>query len=108
MGIGDQCEYINEVNWPGKLLKKGYKIEKLFTYIGDEEDKLLWIPGEVIEVLTRYDNKIVASIKWDEDMIGARESDESDESLYKTKWNPDKPDPGAWRQDLQHLMLKME
>ena len=53
MRIGDQCEYIKEVNWPGKLVKKGYKIENLFTYIGDEEDKLLWIPGEVIEVLTR-------------------------------------------------------
>ena len=50
----------------------------------------------------------MASIKWDEDMIGARESDEYDESLYKTKWNPDKPDPGAWRQDLRHLMLKMD
>ena len=82
MGIGDQCEYINEVNWPGKLLKKGYKIEKLFTYTEDEEDKLLWIPGEVIEVLSRNDNKIVASIKWGEDIIGARESDESNKYLY--------------------------
>ena len=75
MGIGDQCEYINEVNRPGKLLKKGCKIEKLFTFIGDEEDKLLRIPGEVIKVTTRNDNKTVASIKWDEDMIGAGESD---------------------------------
>ena len=52
MGIGDQCEYMNEVNWPGKLLKKGYNIEKLFTYIGDEEEKLSRIPGEVIDVLS--------------------------------------------------------
>ena len=106
MGIEYQCEYINEVNWPGKSLKKGYKIEKLFTYIGDEEDKLVRIPGEVI--LTRNDKKIMASVKQDEDKIGAEESAEPDEYLYKTKWNPDKPDPGAWRQDLQHLMLKIE
>ena len=108
MGVGDQCEYMNEVNWPNKGLKRGYKLEKLFIYPEDEEDKLIWVPGMVTEVLSRNDEKIVASVKWDKDMIGEGESDESDEQLLKSKWNPDTPKPGAWRQDLRHLMLNID
>ena len=108
MGVGDQCEYMNEVNWPDKSLKVGYELEKLFVYPEDEEDKLIWVAGVVTEVLSRSGEKILASIKWDEDMIGEGESDESDEQLLKSKWNPDTPKPGAWRQDLRHLMITIE
>ena len=86
-------------------------MEKLFVYPEDEEDKLIWIwvPGVVTEVLSRNGEKILASIKWDEDMIGEGESDESDEQLLKSKWNPDSmPKPGAWRQDLHRLMLNID
>ena len=108
MGVGDQCEYMNEVNWPDKGLRWGYKLEKLFIYPEDEEDKLIWVPGRVTEVLSRNDEKIVASVKWDKDMIGEGESDESDEQPLKSKWNPDTPKPGAWRQDLRHLLLNID
>ena len=108
MGVGDQCEYMNEVNWPDKSLKVGYELEKLFVYPEDEEDKLIWVAGVVTEVLSRSGEKILASIKWDEDMIGEGESDESDEQLLKSKWNPDTPKPGAWRQDLRHLMITID
>jgi len=30
MGVGDQCEYMSEVNWPDKGLRRGYELEKLF------------------------------------------------------------------------------
>ena len=63
MGAGDQCEYRNEVNWPDKSLKVGYELEKLFVYPEDEDDKLIWVPGMVTEVLSRNGEKIVASIK---------------------------------------------
>ena len=89
-------------------MKKGYEIEKLFAYKKDDEDKLTWVPGVVTNVLSRNDEKIVATIKWDEKMIADGESDESDEHLFKNKWNPSLPKPGAWRQDLRHLMLKIE
>ena len=65
----------------------------------------------VTEVLSRNDEKIVASIKWDKDMIGEGESDESDESdeqLLKSKWSPDTLRPGAFRQDLHRLMLNID
>jgi len=61
---------MNEVNWPDKGLRRGYMLEKLFIYPKDEEDKLIWVPGKVTDVLSRNDEKIVASIKWDKDMIG--------------------------------------
>ena len=34
MGVYDQSEYLNEVNWPETTLKKGYKIEKFFCISG--------------------------------------------------------------------------
>ena len=81
---------------------------KLFIYPEDEEDKLIWVPGMVTEVLSRNDEKIVASIKWDKDMIQEGESDESDEQLLKSKWSPDTLRPGAFRQDLHRLMLNSD
>ena len=38
LGIGDQSEYMNAVNWSEKLLKKGYQIEKLFMYPKKDEE----------------------------------------------------------------------
>ena len=46
-------------------------------------------------MLSRNGEMILASIKWDKDMIGEGESDESDEQLLKSKWNPDTPEPAA-------------
>ena len=37
MGIWDGAEYMNEVNWPEKSLKTGYKIEMCFSYPDAEE-----------------------------------------------------------------------
>ena len=108
MGVGDQCKYMNEVNWPDKSLKVGYELEKLFVYPKDEEYKFIWVPVMVTEVLSRNGEKIVASIKWDKDMIGEGGSDESDEQLLKSKWNPDTPKPGAWRQDLHCSIIKID
>ena len=48
---------------------------------------------------------IVATVKWDIDCIGEGEADVTEsEILKKNLWNPDKPKPGAWREDLRHLM----
>ena len=37
MGIWDGAKYMNEVNWPEKKLKEGYRIDMYFLY--PEEDK---------------------------------------------------------------------
>ena len=41
MGIWDQAEYMNEVNWPEKKLKQGYHIEMYFQYPDEDEEKFL-------------------------------------------------------------------
>ena len=41
-------------------------------------------------------------------MIGEGEDDESEEDLFKNKWNPNKPRAGAWQQDVIQLMLNID
>ena len=106
LGIGDQSEYMNAVNWPEKILKAGYKIAKIFLYHEEEEEKLVWVPGVVVRVIHKNCEKITALVKWDANSIGEGEADESDEELKKNLWNPDQPKAGAWRQDVRHLMKR--
>ena len=110
MGIGDQCEYMQNVSWPAKKLKRGYKIEKLFVYPENGEDKWVWCAGVVEKASMKEDKKtIVATIQWDKDTIGEGEADVTEsELLKKGNWNPDKPTPGAWREDLRHLKKKID
>ena len=110
MGIGDQSEYMQNVSWPGTKLKKGYSIEKLFVYPEEGEDKWVWCAGIVQKAMTKKDdNTIVATIKWDKNSIGEGDADGTEsEILKKNRWNPDKPKPGAWREDLRHLMKNTE
>jgi hypothetical protein len=69
MGVYDQSEYLNEVNLPETKLKKGYKIEKLFVYQEEGEDKLIWCQGIILEVNNRDEGQIKADIKWDASFI---------------------------------------
>ena len=103
LGIGDQSEYMNAVNWPKKLLKKVYQIEKLYMYLEEDEEKMIWVPGVVLKVLSKNKDKITALVKWDKEVIAEGEADESEEELKKNMWNPSKPKAGAWRQDLRYL-----
>ena len=106
MGVYDQAEYLNEVSWPEKKLKKGYKIEKLFEYPEEGELKLIWCPCIVSKVIKKDDKLIKADIEWDPEFIGEGEATESTELLKKHLWNPSKPKEGAWRQDLRHKLRK--
>jgi hypothetical protein len=108
MGVYDQSEYMNEVNWPGTKLKKGYKIEKLFVYQEEGEEKLIWCPGIVLKVNKKDEVQIKADIKWDTAFIGQGEADESEEILKKNAWNPEKPKKGSWRQDVRDRMRKID
>jgi len=105
-GVGDQCEYLQSFNWPSaKRLKKGFRLEMLFDY---PDNGLIWVPG-VVKCIDKVENTVIkATIKWDSTCIGEEESDESVEKLKKYKWNPEKPDDGAWREDLRHLMRKID
>ena len=78
LGIGDQSEYMNAVNWPEKNLKAGCKIEKLFLDHEEEEEKLVWVPGVVVKVIHKNCEMITALVKWDTNSIGEGEANESD------------------------------
>ena len=107
-GEHDQYEYMQPFHWPGKSLKKKYKMEKLFRYTDKEtgEVDMIWCNGIVTKVLQSNDDVVKAEIKWDAKYVDAGESGKSVEKLIRTKFNPKKPGLGAWRQDLRHLQLK--
>ncbi len=91
MGIGDQCEYMQNISWLGKKLKKEYGLEKLFVYPEDGEDKWVWCAGIVDKAsMKKYGKTIVATIKWDVNCIGEGEAKVTEsEILKKNMWNPD-------------------
>ena len=69
---------------------------------------MIWVPGVVKSIDKVEETVVKATIKWDSTCIGEEESDESVEKLKKYKWNPEKPDDGAWREDLRPLMKKID
>ena len=71
---------------------------------------MIWVPGVVKSIDKVEETVVKATRKWDSTYIGEGESDESVEKLKKYKWNPEKPDDGAWswREDLRHLMKKID
>ena len=84
MGIWDGAEYMNEVNWPEKKLKNGYKIEMCFSYpYEDEENRFMWCCGVVERVKKRDDKVIKADIRWSEEFVACGESDLTEEMSKK-------------------------
>ena len=108
MGVYDQSEYLNEVNLPETKLKKGYKIEKLFVYQEEGEEKLIWCPGIVLKVNKKDEVQIKADIKWDTAFIGQGEADESEEKLKKNAWNPEKLKKGSCCQEVRDRLRKID
>ena len=75
---------MNEVNWPEKKMKKGYKIEICFSYPDEvEENRFMLCCGFVQRVKKRDDRMIKVDIKWDEQVFVCGESDKMEEILKK-------------------------
>ena len=76
----------------------------LFEY---PDQGLIWVPG-VVQVINKVETTVIkATIKWDSKYIGEGEDNKSVEKLKKNKWNPESPGDRAWREDLRHLMKKI-
>ena len=85
MGIWDEAEYMNEVNWPEKKLKQGYQIGMCFLYPDeDEENRYMWCCGIFTRVKRSNDRMIKVDIKWEESFIDCGESDLTAEILKNT------------------------
>mmetsp|Transcript_11104 Transcript_11104/g.22079 ORF Transcript_11104/g.22079 Transcript_11104/m.22079 type:complete len:105 (-) Transcript_11104:27-341(-) len=79
---------------------KNFRIEFLFNvsydHSHDEESDLVWMSGEVIEIMNAKKNKV--KIRWDEKWLTEGEDPESVQVLLKSLWNQNKA--GAWREHL--------
>ena len=63
-------------------MKKGYKIEKCFSYLYEvEENRFMWGCGVVYRVNTRDGKVIKVDIKWDEQFVACGESEKMEEIL---------------------------
>ena len=93
--------------WPGKRMKRGYKLEKMFKYNEHKEDKLIWCRGTVQKVTYCDDKEIRADVKWMKKDIGKYEADKSNEILKKQLWNVSKQQAGGWRENLRHLEIRV-
>ena len=94
--------------WPVELLRAGkFKIDKLFEYKVGQEVTLQWCQGTVVKIIKeKIDAHIVVEVEWDKDYLTDGDPNKSREKLMRTKWNPNQPVDGAWREDLRHKILK--
>jgi len=107
MGVWDGAEYMNEVNWPGKSLKKGYKLEMCFSYPEEDgESRVMWCCGVVQRVKKMCDKEIKVLVKWEEEFLDVGENEVGEEILKRRMWNPETPRKGAWRQDMREFLKK--
>ena len=80
----------------------------LFEYQDTDGPVLQWCQGEVVEFLSEKDNTHVnVRVKWNENCLKPGDPNITKQKLMRTKWNPDKPGNGAWREDLYHKLLKI-
>jgi len=107
-GFGDEFVEMQQTLWPVELLQKGeFKIDMLFEYSDDDGTVLQWYQGEVIEFIKDLDEKhVIVKIEWNEKCLKEGDPTITKQKLLRTKWNPDKPSNGAWREDSYHKVLK--
>ena len=109
MGIWDGTEYTNEVNWPEKKLKQGYRIEMCFLYPDeDEENRYMWCCGIVTRVKRRDGNMIKVDIKWEESFISCGEIYLTEEILKKTLVESRDAEKYVWRQNIRRYLTTIE
>ena len=100
MGVGDKWADQQSFNAPViDETFEGFRIEMMFLYNDENGESLTnWYHGTVEKVLNK-DTKAV-KVKWDCECLGDGDKEETREKLLPSKWNPDKPRNGAWREYL--------
>jgi len=91
----------NQRSTPPKMetIKKGYKIEAMFSYTGlDGNPSLGWYNGVVSGV--ENINKCPVRIQWNKDCMGVKDAGFSMFKLVQGNWNPKRGKKGAWREYL--------
>jgi len=107
-GFGDQLMEMQQTLWPVELLRTlRFKIDKLFEYKIDDDYALQWCQGKVTEIISESKNKhMIVKVEWNNDCLKECDPKITRERLMRTKWNPEEPANGAWREDLHHKIVK--
>jgi len=108
-GFGDELEQMQQHLWPLEKLRAGkFKIDKLFEYKEEDEYVLQWCQGNVTKFISEKEEKhVIVEVKWNGDCLSENDPRSTREILMRTKWNPNKPADGAWREDLHDKILNI-
>ena len=107
-GIGDELMEMQEMLWPIKRLRaKDFAIDMLFEYEDDDGSILVWCQGKVVDFIRESTDKhVFVKIEWSDKCVNEGDLKITKNQLKKTKWNPNVPVGGAWREDLNHKLMR--
>ncbi len=98
-GIGDDLMEMQQV----------LAIDMLFEYEDDDGSTLMQCQGKVVDFIREMKDKhVFAKIEWCDKYVRDGDSKVTKNQLKKTKWNPNTPVGGAWREDLHHKLINKE
>ena len=109
-GIGDELMEMQQLLWPVEQLRSiDFDIDMLFEYEEDDGSTLMWCQGKVVELIRGVEDKhVFVKFEWSDKCERDGDSKVTKNQLKKTKWNPNTPVGGAWREDLYHKLMNRE
>ena len=78
----------------------------LFEYEDDDGSTLVLCQGKVVDFIKEsIDMHVFVKIEWSDKCVIDGDLKITKNQLKKTKWNPNIPVGGAWREDLYHTLM---
>ncbi len=98
---------MQKVLWPIKRMRaKDFTIDMLFEYKDKDGSTLMWCQGKVADFIRESKEKhVVVKIERSDKCVKDGDQKITKNQLKKTKWNPNVPIGGAWREDLYHKLM---
>jgi hypothetical protein len=107
-GIGDELMEMQEILWPiiKRLRAKDFALDMLFEYEDNDGSTLVWCQGRVVAFIKEsIDKHVYVKIEWRDECVRDGDLKITRNQLKKTKWNPNVPVGGAWREVLYHKLM---
>ena len=106
-GFGDQLLEMQKLTWPVEALRSAsFNIDKLFEYKEGDEYVLQWCQGTVKKLIReKADTHVIVEVEWEDNCLKEGDPKTTREKLSQTKWNPEQPGEGAWREDLHDKII---
>jgi hypothetical protein len=106
-GIGDELMEMQEILLPIKRLQaKDFALDMLFEYEDDDGSTLVRCQGRGVAFIKEsIDKHVYVKIEWSDKCVRNGDLKITRNQLKKTKWNPNVPVGGAWREVLYHKLM---